>query len=66
MENETTNFDELHHSDDWPDATTREEGDLAPDELGAMYLAALEAHLAALAQTPEVQAFIRSNQEGAN
>ena len=66
MENETVNFDELPHADDWPDATTREEGDMAPNQAREMYLAALEAHLTTLAQTPEVQAFILKTQEGAN
>lgn len=42
--NETTNFDELDHSDDWPDATVRED-DMVPDEEGLKYLAELEKKL---------------------
>lgn len=50
----TTNWDELEHSDDWPDRTTREP-ELEPDEEGKKYLAQLEKELHAVFDAIEKQ-----------
>lgn len=41
---DSVEFDEIEHSDDWPDATTREP-ELEPDAAGLEFLAQLEAQL---------------------
>lgn len=55
-------FNNLEHSDDWPDATVREP-ELEPDEEGKKYLAELEAHLNAAYDSEEVQAYVRKQQQ---
>ena len=57
---DTLNWDELDHSDDWPDRTTRE-GELTPDAEGQRYLEILEARLNAKADDPMVQMWADEN-----
>ena len=57
---DTLNWDELDHSDDWPDRTTREE-ELTPDQYGQAYLEDLEARLVAKADDPLVQMWADEN-----
>jgi len=57
---DTLNWDELDHSDNWPDRTTREP-EMVPSDEHKEFLAQLESDLNAKADDPEVQRWAEEN-----
>jgi hypothetical protein len=60
--NDSVVFEELPHSDDWPDATSRED-EVVLDEAGQKFLADLERKLNEFYESDEVQNYLKEQED---